>query len=283
MKTLVINLLFILSCLTAFSQKKGTPYVRPIVIGEVHELQSSILGEKRILNIYLPEGYNAKDSLLYPVVYLLDGGTDEDFIHTVGLYQFANFDWVNQAPKSIIVGIVNVDRKRDFTFPTTQVEDKKKWPTTGKSDAFISFIEKELQPFVQTHFKINDTSTIIGQSLGGLLAAEILIKKPQLFDNYIIISPSVWWDDASLLKIPMTLKENANWASKKVYVGVGKEGLTPTEKPHVMEVDANLLVEKFNLDSKGQLKVHFDYLPDLDHATIGHQALMNALKAFSKN
>ncbi len=51
-------------------------------------------------------------------------------------------------PPSIVVGISNVDRKRDFTLPTTIQKDKEDFPTTGESAKFISFIEKELQPYI---------------------------------------------------------------------------------------------------------------------------------------
>jgi predicted alpha/beta superfamily hydrolase len=102
--------------------------VRPFVLGEIEEIQSKVLAEKRVLNIYLPEGYAENDTVRYPVIYLLDGSADEDFIHIVGLVQFSSFDWVQQLPKSIVVGIATVDRRRDFTFPTTIPEDRKSIP-----------------------------------------------------------------------------------------------------------------------------------------------------------
>ncbi len=63
-----------------------------------------------------------------------------------------------------------------------------------------------------------------------------------------------------------------------VYIGVGKEGLTPTEVPRVMEVDANLLAEKIKSTKSKSVNVYFDYLPEEDHATILHQAVYNALR-----
>lgn len=211
---------------------------KPFVLGVVDEIWSKELSEKRVLNIYLPEGYDANDTITYPVVYLLDGSVDEDFIHVVGLYQFNSFPWVNRVPKSIIVGIANTDRQRDFTYATTIPEDKKKFPTTGGSGKFIRFIEKELQPYIQQQYRTNGMRTIIGESLGGLLATEILLKKPQLFDKYIIISPSLWWDDGSLLLYSLDNMKNGVLRNTNVYIGVGKEGLGLSKKPHVMEVDA---------------------------------------------
>ena len=251
---------------------------KPFILGVIDEIDSKILAEKRILNIYLPEGYNANDTINYPVIYLLDGSADEDFIHVVGLVQFNNFPWIDRVPKSIVVGIATVDRRRDFTYPTTLEEDKKAYPTTGHSENFINFLESELIPFMETNYKTDSSRTIIGQSLGGLLATEILLRKPTLFNKYIIVSPSLWWDDASLLKIESDLlKKNFNHKTD-IYIGVGKEGLGPGAIPHVMEVDANLLAEKIKSTESKTVNVCFDYLPEEDHATISHQAIFNAFR-----
>jgi len=255
---------------------------KPFILGVIEEYQSTILGENRTLNIYLPEGYNGNDTTKYPVIYLLDGSADEDFIHVVGLVQFNTFSWVNRIPKSIVVGIATVDRRRDFTFPTTIAEDKKNYPTTGHSDKFISFIENELQPFIAKKYQTNSEKTIIGQSLGGLLATEILFKKPYLFNKYIIVSPSLWWDDGSLLKQQSEILTENFKQKTEIYIGVGKEGLAPCTAPHVMEVDANLLAEKLKLSKSKSMTIHFDYLPEEDHATIGHQGISNGFRMVYK-
>lgn len=275
--TLIFAALFIITFGNAqIKDKKESS--KPFVLGTIEEINSKILSEKRILNIYLPEGYSKNDTITYPVTYLLDGSADEDFIHVVGLFQFNNFSWIDRVPKSIIVGIANVDRRRDFTYPTSIEEDKKGSPTSGKSENFIAFIENELQPFIDKKFKTNASKTIIGQSLGGLLATQILIKKPHLFNKYIIISPSVWWNNCSLLNEKSEIYQEQFKGPIAIYVGVGKEGLAPTAIPHVMEVDANLLVEKLRSTKSKNVKVHFDYLPEEDHATITHQAVFNALR-----
>jgi uncharacterized protein len=280
MKTLVFiffafftTLLFVPE--TAYAQKEATT---PFVLGIVDKIQSKSLGEERILNIYLPQGYNKNDTDRYAVTYLLDGSADEDFIHVVGLYQFYSFEWINRVPKTIVVGIATVDRRRDFTYPTTLEKDKKKYPTTGHSDKFIAFLEHELQPFIEKNYKVNASKTLIGESLGGLLATEILFKKPALFNKYIIVSPSLWWDNGSLLNQSSDLLNEGFSQNTTVYIGVGKEGLTPTEIPRVMEVDANLLAEKIKGTKSKAVHVYFDYLPEEDHATIMHQAVSNALK-----
>lgn len=257
-----------------------TKNAKPFVLGYTEELESKILSEKRTINIYLPEGYKTNDTIHYPVIYLLDGGADEDFIHTVGLVQYNNFSWINRVPPSIVVGIANTDRKRDFTYPSQVEAEKKRYPSSGGSAKFIEFIEKELQPYVEKNYKSTKGKTLIGQSLGGLLATEILFKKPQLFDQYIIISPSLWWNDGSLLREnPAWLNENFT-SKKKIYIGVGKEGIwasTPTT-PHVMEVDANLLADKLRAAKNKNLTIYFDYMPEEDHATSSHPAVFNAFR-----
>jgi uncharacterized protein len=196
----------------------------------------------------------------------------------VGLVQFNSFEWINQVPKSIVVGIATVDRRRDFTFPTTIEGDLKKYPTTGHSNKFISFIEKELQPFIDNKYKTNKDKTIIGQSFGGLFATEVLLKKPTLFNKYIIISPSLWWDNGSLLRQNANILSTSINQHTDIYIGVGKEGLTPTEIPRVMEVDANLLFDKIKSGESKNINVFFDYLPQENHATIMHQAVSNAFR-----
>ncbi len=260
------------------TKEKTTEISTPFVLGVIDKIQSIVLNETRILNIYLPEGYNPSDSIKYPVIYLLDGSADEDFIHIVGLVQFNTFEWVNKVPKSIVVGIANVDRARDFTYPSTLDELNERFPTSGHSDSFISFIENELQPYIAKKYRTNQEKTLIGQSFGGLLATEILLKKPTLFTKYIIVSPSLWWDNGSLLNLPSTLYTEGYNQQTTIYIGVGKEGLTPTKVPRVMEVDANLLSDKINQSKSKNVRVFFDYLPEENHATILHQAVSNAFE-----
>jgi predicted alpha/beta superfamily hydrolase len=249
---------------------------KPFVLGKINEIESKILLEKRIVNIYLPDGYNEKDNIQYPVIYLLDGSADEDFIHIAGLLQFLNFPWVNKVPKTILVGIANVDRKRDFTFPTTIEKDKKDFPTTGRSEKFISFIELELQPYIDRNYKTTRNKTIIGQSLGGLLAIEVLFKKPTLFTNYIIVSPSLWWNNQSLLKTyPYVFKSNVT-SPISIYIAVGKE-----EK--LMEEDVKKLVSILKKDPRKNIKVNFEYFTDEDHASILHNAVYKGLKKINEN
>lgn len=272
MKLVLVLLTFFLS-VCGFAQTNGA---RPFVLGYTEEVYSQILGEKRLLNIYLPPEYDTTKT--YQVIYLLDGGADEDFIHVAGLVQYFSFPWIADMPSSILVGIANTNRKRDFTYPTTVKNDLKLVPVNGGSDKFMDFIEKELMPFTRTNYPVNDTATLIGQSLGGLLAAEILFERPQLFDRYIIVSPSLWWDDGSLLRRKPALLQESFKLPTDVYIGVGKEGSIYETNSHIMEEDAGHLAEMLKNSRSGNIKVYFDYMPAENHATAGHPAIFNAFR-----
>jgi predicted alpha/beta superfamily hydrolase len=263
MTRIISAILFCLFC--AFTLNAQT--TKPFSIGEIKTIKSKVLAENRTLNIYLPDSYNNKEK--YPVIYLLDGSANEDFLHITGLVQFFNMTF--NMPKTIIVGIANVDRKRDFTFPAKLEQFKKMHPITGGSLKFIDFIEKELLPYMKANYKINDTSYLLGQSLGGLVSTEILLKKPDLFTNYIIVSPSLWWDDEALLKEAPTLLNRQTDSKKWVYISVGTEGKK-------MEEGAASLVTLLKKSGKKNMKVDFMPLPKETHATILHNSIYEAFK-----
>ena len=248
---------------------------KPFVLGTTIQMQSKVLAEQRLLNIYLPDGYHESDTMKYPVIYLLDGSADEDFIHIAGLVQYLNFPWIKSVPNSIVVGIANVDRRRDFTFPTTIEKDKKDFPTTGKSEKFITFLEKELQPLIEKMYKTNSSKTIIGQSLGGLVATEILFKKPQLFTKYLIVSPSLWWDKESLLSLTPNVLKPGFTDSISVFVAGGNEGKT-------MEEDTKKLVSILKSSGKN-ISVSSEYFGNENHASILHNAAYMGLEVLNKN
>jgi predicted alpha/beta superfamily hydrolase len=260
----------ILICLTAqnsFAQSNSTEN-KPFVIGEIREINSTILGEKRILNVHLPAQYDSSKS--YPVIYLLDGSAQEDFLHIVGLAHFFNMQYT--MPEMIIVGIANVDRKRDFTFPTTNADLKKEFPTTGGSEKFIQFIEKELQPFITQNYKTTKENYLIGQSLGALLASEILLKKPTLFNHYLIVSPSLWWDDESLLKSAENTISKTDYTNVYVYIAVG------SDEPKIMVKDANSFYKALIKSNSKDFTVNFMRLDKENHATVLHQAINEAFR-----
>ncbi len=241
-----------------------------LVIGDILKINSKELNEERTLNIYLPDGYNPDSSTSYNTIYLLDGTIDEDFLHIVGLVQFFSLQF--HLPPTIVVGIANIDRKRDFTFHTDIKDLKKQFPTTGKSEYFINFLEKELIPFIEKKYNVDKRRILIGQSLGGLLATEVLLKKPTIFTDYLIVSPSLWWDNESMLDNASKLLDKTNDFSARIYVSVGEE------EPKIMRKEAKAIFKKLSKSSKNKLKLKFNLMGNEDHASILHNSIYQGFK-----
>lgn len=239
--------------------------------GVVERIQSEALEEERVLNIYLPQGYHPDSSHLYPTLYVLDGSAHEDFPHIAGLAQFMNM--YDLMPKSIVVGIANVDRYRDFSHPSNDTLDLQSLPTSGGSHAFMEFLDNELQPFIKSTYKTNGHKTIIGQSMGGLLATEILFKKSYLFDDYIIVSPSLWWDEQSMINNADSFTAKIPNEKRRIYISLGQEH-------PVMHAVADLLFESLTNDDLDKTELTYKPILDEDHATILHSAVYKAMKAF---
>jgi len=250
-----------------FAQRTQDP--EPFIVGVTEHIHSNVLDEDRVLNIFLPQGYSADTAASYPVIYLLDGSLGEDIIHVAGAVQFASFEWIKWLPPSIIVGIANVDRKRDFTFPTNIATDKEKFPNTGGSANFIRYLGDEVVPFVEQQYRTGPDRMLIGQSLGGLLATEVLFKRPELFNRYMIVSPSLWWDNRSLLDVSPAFSTQAGTAPKEVFIAVGKEGkgmVGPAKKLAAI------------LRKNGGIRVGFTYLAEFDHTNNMHSAIIEGVR-----
>lgn len=268
----ILIVIFFLYSFSAIAQDKKQMATEAFCIGEIQDFQSEILDEKRRLNIYLPPSYYTSQELSFPVIYLLDGSSDEDFIHIVGLVQFGAFPWVKMLPECIVVGIANTDRMRDYTFPTSISADKLEYPSSGQSEKFIECIENEIQPLIEENYRTKGSKTLIGQSLGGLLASEILIKKPYLFSHYIIVSPSLWWDNQSLLMYnPMSGRVPID-ERIEVYVCAGNEHETIVK-------DSKFLVDRISVTHSPFIQSTYYFFGDQDHGNILHLAVYMALES----
>ncbi len=269
LSALFLMMLLFQSCA---SPSGGGPVVRPagdpIAFGIVDGLESKVLGEDRTLNILLPPSYENSEKR-YPVIYLLDGATNEDYHHVAGIVEFLTT--YQLMPESILVGIANTNRGRDFTHPSRNTEDRKAIPAGGGSARFMDFLGLELQPYIESYYRATRKRMIIGQSLGGLLATEVLLTRNRLFDTYIIVSPSLWWADGDLVKGASTSGFDIPRAKKTVVLSIG------TEHPAMHEgMDALRGVLGTQKDS---IQVLYRHLPDETHATILHRAIYGALEA----
>jgi predicted alpha/beta superfamily hydrolase len=218
---LLATLVLALAASTAHAAETAHAPGRPIVIGQSYELASSVLHDTRRINIYLPAGY--KDpAKRFTVLYLLDGGEAEDFHHITGLAQVAAFNGATQ--ELIVVGIEGVDRKHDLTYPSKDPRDLKDVPTSGGSAAYRRFLMDEVKPWVTARYRTNGRSALIGESLAGLFVAETFLRAPKSFDDYIAISPSLWWDNEDLSREATADLRAGDFKGRRLYLSIGNEG-----------------------------------------------------------
>ena len=170
--------------------------VSRLSVGDTFLLRSDVLHETRRINVYLPPAYADSPQGL-PVLYMPDGGLAEDFLHVAGLLQVSTANGTMRP--FMLVGIENTQRRRDLTGPTDSAEDKKIAPQVGGSEAFRRFIRSELMPAVRQRYRTTAETAIMGESLAGLFVVETLFLQPDLFDSYVAIDPSLWWNSARLV------------------------------------------------------------------------------------
>jgi predicted alpha/beta superfamily hydrolase len=177
---------------------QAAPAPDPVLPHQTLTIDSRVLGETRRINVYTPPGYDDAADARYPVLYMPDGGVGEDFPHVT-----SDIDTAIRAGEMrplIVVGIENTERRRDMTGPTDVETDRKIAPRVGGSTNFRAFIRDELIPAIRQHVRANGQTAIVGESLAGLFIVETFFQEPQLFDTYIALSPSLWWNAQALVR-----------------------------------------------------------------------------------
>lgn len=160
-------------------------------------VSSKLLNESRRINIWTPPAYiKGKDSLL--VIYMPDGGTQEDFPHIAET--LSELIALGTIPPVILVGIENTNRRRDLTGPSEVKEDSVLAPLTDGAANFRAFVKDELFPVIDKHYRTSGKKAIIGESLAGLFVMETFLLQPAMFDHYIAMDPSVWWNKVYLVR-----------------------------------------------------------------------------------
>lgn len=284
-------LLFLLSC----SQKEILPVRKGVVsntniaIGKIDSIYSEILGEEREIWVHVPR--SARESTnpnkKYPVLYLLDGNTH--FHSTTALVQHLARN--KKIPEMIIVGIPNTNRTLDLTpTPMSISRDGDVLPPgiNGGGENFTQFLQKELIPYVEKKYAATRYRTLIGHSFGGLLTVNTLINHPDIFDSYIAIDPSLWWDNRALLKSSITVLEQKNFERKSLFLAVAntmRDGMdiTKVEKDTSLSTDHIRSILKFKQtgiqNSQNQLYFDWKYYPKEHHGSIPLIASYDGLKS----
>ena len=274
MKNLIITFftVFVFGLLTSFAQQ-----VTDIILGTEFTIQSNILNEERTCLISLPDSYHDTSEVenTYPIIILLDGAvhfkTASGIVHFMSSSRNRNY----LMPETIIIAIENVDRERDLT--VTKIKTKRV-NTMGGGRNFLDFIEKELIPYVDKNYRTDPFRTLVGHSLGGLLAMNSYIDENSLFDAYIAIDPSIWWDE-EMMENKVNAMSSISWA-KKLYIATANQGEGNNGRNKKRHDALYALMEK---KSGGQLNAELDYFEEEDHRSVPLIAIYDGLKYLNQD
>jgi len=218
------TLSFLLPALTILTVAAAQDVTPPIP--QKLTLHSKVLNEERVIWVRTPQGYDrGKD--VYPVLYLADGPAHINEIGSTIDFLVGN----DRMPAVIVVGIANTDRTRDLT-PTHWDQKHSDGtidtnPTSGGADHFLDFIGTELMPEIEKRYRTAPYRIFSGHSLGGLLAIHILIARPDMFQAYIAVSPSLQWDDLGEVHEAQKFFAAHDELNKTLFFSLANEGDTP--------------------------------------------------------
>jgi predicted alpha/beta superfamily hydrolase len=181
-------------------------------------IKSSVLGEERTILVRTPPGYET-NNLKYPVFYMTDG--DAHIEHTASTIQFLARN--GRMSEMIVVGITNTDRGRDLTPTKATGPNAAQFATAGGADNFLKFIETELIPEIEKRYRVQPYRTLAGHSLGGLFVVHTLITRPELFNSYVAVSPSLQWSDHATLKRAEEFFKNRKELRTTLFTSLGNE------------------------------------------------------------
>ncbi|GIU16317.1 MULTISPECIES: alpha/beta hydrolase [unclassified Shewanella] len=195
----------------------------PFSIPRSHTVQISDKARTYRLYIKLPKGYksSANKDMHYPVIYLTDAMYTFQIMSGVTRFPMNS----NQMAPAIIVGISwelglksDHSRVRDYT-PTVDSSWKK---ITGGADRHLHFLKTKIIPYMEQNFRTDASQrTYVGNSLGGLFGAYILLQQPDLFTNYLIGSPSFWWHERWFLTQFAKNINSLTAIDANVFIGIG--------------------------------------------------------------
>jgi predicted alpha/beta superfamily hydrolase/ketosteroid isomerase-like protein len=201
-----------------------------------------------------------------------DGGMDEDFPHILGSLDVSI---KNQIIRPVIlVGIANTERRRDLVGPTTVAEEQKAAPHAGGAQRFRRFLREELKPAIAARYRVSSDSAIIGESLAGLFVLETLLVEPDLFDRYIAVDPSGWWNQQAVVRSAPARFAAWSASPKTLYLAVAAENAT--------HAGAEVLLEALRTARPSGLAWRYEALPE-HHDTIFPVAALQALRIVFAN
>jgi len=269
MKILTFVILYILlsGVQTTFGQNETD-----IIVGSKFVIKSNILDEERTCLISFPDSYNNSSEVdkKYPVIILLDGYTHFKTASGIVHFMSSNRNRNNLMPESIIIAIENVDRERDFT--VTKIKTKRP-NNMGGGRIFLNFIKKELVPYIDKKYKTEPFRTLVGHSLGGLLTLNSYMDENSVFNAYISIDPSIWWNEEMMKnKVDSISSISLN---KKLYIATANQGEANYERNKQRHDSLYTLITK---KSDKPLNIEIEYFEKENHRSVPLVALYEGLK-----
>lgn len=234
--------LTVISVLLFFTFWANAQNEETITIGKKDVFYSSVLHENRKLRIYTP-GVTSQSVIAgkrYPVLYLLDG--DAHFYSTVGIIQqLSQANGNGVLPEMIVVAIENTNRSRDL-IPSDDVT---------KLNPFVRFLSSELIPYIDKNYTTAPYKLLVGHSLGGLTAIDLLTKSPELFNAFIAIDPSMWYNNEKFLNNTIAQFPKLNMSGKRLFIGTANtmpEGMTISQLKNDTSSETQHIRSIFRLD-----------------------------------
>ncbi|MDY2586733.1 alpha/beta hydrolase-fold protein [Winogradskyella aquimaris] len=270
-KSIFIALFFLIGLHTLKSQNIGN-----IVIGTKHQIHSDILNEKRAYWISLPDSYYDKSSSYksYPVLVVLDGNIHFKVISSMVNYMSSDLYRNRKIPEMIVVGIQNVDRRRDYT-PDKIITVREN--NTGGGEMFLDFLENELLTTLDQTYRTTSYRILYGHSLGGLLATHTYMKEKTNFNAFIAVDPSFGtWDSETMDKKLDALTEHS--FNRFIYIATAN-----WRKRNIRNRDRHVrLYEALNSKCKNELPAKLEYFENEDHSSVPIIAFHNGISEIFK-
>jgi len=91
---------------------------------------------------------------------------------------------------------------------------------SGGGEKFISFMEKELMPHIDSSYPTATYRILIGHSFGGLTVMNTLIHHTNLFKAYVAIDPAMSWDNQKLLKETKKALATNTYSGVSLFLGI---------------------------------------------------------------